>query len=168
MGLGCAGVDRGKKGEGVMSFRSGLMIPVILAAVAQAACLELQTTNGSGGAGGSGTTTGGPGTSTSASGSTSSGAASCAASSNNCEECTTCSTMSPLGSCVAEHQACGKSSACVLIGNCLVACPPGSFTCWDTCLSMYPDGANLFIDFDVCVFCKECNEACADAQLCFD
>lgn len=147
--------------EHLMDLRCVMVGALVIAAVLLPACLELETTNGSGANGG----TGGSGTGGTASVS-SSGGASCAT--KTCEECTLCATQTPEGSCYAEFQACANSMECIVVNECIQACPPGNFSCWQSCFMMYPEGGNLFMDFDVCVYCMECDKPCADAQLCLD
>lgn len=150
--------------EDVMNLRSVMVGALVIVAVLQPACLELETTNGSGANGG----TGGSGTGGTASTSSSGGGASCSASSNSCDDCRACSTTSPLGKCNEEYQDCVNSMECVLLADCVRACPPGIFSCWEACFTMHPDGVNLYGDYNICVYCMECDKPCADAKLCLD
>jgi len=81
-----------------MNLRCVMIGVLVIAAVWLPACLELETTNGSGANGG----TGGSGTGGTASMSSSGGGASCSASSNSCDDCRAYSSWSPLGHCNEE------------------------------------------------------------------
>jgi hypothetical protein len=121
------------------------------------------TTGGFPAANSTSTTTGGfpTATNTSSPSSTGSGSSSC----DDSGDCSTCATCSQTSYCASQYDTCNNDPTldCLFFQFCIQPCASTDQACFDDCASQYPDGAQEFNDYAVCVVCTACYDDCMGA-----
>ena len=75
----------------------------------------------------------------------------------DCSTCLECATTQPY--CQTEHNACFSNTECVDFTDCINQCS-GEPNCIDNCITTYPNGYTLYIDYVYCVVCTACYSDC--------
>ncbi len=147
------------KGENAMKKIVGLvMAPMVTLALGLSGCLELGTTEGGGG---------GQGSNSSSGGFTSGGGTSgCDAAGTSCDVCSTCAANPVNGACVFEVAACNSVPQCAQVNVCIQACPPNDTVCGNQCMTTFPIGAEVYLDYFKCIYCQHCSNSCKSTMPC--